>query len=167
MNLQLLKLEILQSLNPVFPILGINLLEKKILVPIFRVHWDSWYYLLFLLLLPKPLITGLLDYWHCCNFLILPFICQHPDDTKLNHVSPTKSVPISLWISPYPYCGLQAFMWPSLPIMTLTSFLCNCVHIYIISSYIKLTISSESFIHVSWGQESNKVIIFPVGSNIL
>lgn len=101
-------------------------------------------------------------------FLFCPssVLSQHPDDTKLNHVSPTKSVPISLWISPYPYCGLQAFMWPSLPIMTLTSFLCDCVHIYIISLYIKLIISSESFIHVSWGQESNKVI-FPVGSNIL
>ena len=110
--------------------------------------------------------------WFSCSALQL-FSVGVQNDTKPNHVSPAKRIPI-LWISPCPYCGLQAFidlvfslwLWPH---FFLIVYIYIYTHIYIVSlyMYIELVISSESFILVSWSQESNKLIIFPVGSNIL
>lgn len=114
LNLQLFKLEILQSLNPVFLILGINLLKTS------YPYFQSTLRFLLLFAISTAFYPSLLplvfEYCHC-TFLFCPssVLSQHPDDTKLNHVSPTKSIPfLTLNQSIYPYCGLQAFMWPSL-----------------------------------------------------
>lgn len=140
MNLELLKLEILQSLNPLFPKLGINLLKKKI-CPCFQST------LRFLLLFAVSTAFTLVQAFCHWSFGLLPllyfsysalqlFSVSIQNDTKLNHVSPAKRIPI-LWINPCLYCGLQAFidlvfslwLWPHF-------FVIVYIYIYIYNFFI-------------------------------
>lgn len=81
-----------------------------------------------------------------CPCLPSSLLSQHPKwheaKSYLACLKPIMATHLTQNKSPSHYSGLQSFTWSGLLIMSLTSF---------------SILSSESFIHVSWGQKGSKV----------